>query len=51
MKIILSLGLITIQTYKIKESLYITFLGSADLSRNFPQLIMSIFIFSQYFFQ
>ena len=27
------------------------YLRSADLSKSFPQLIMSIFIFSQYFFR
>ena len=35
---------------KVSESPYTTFLWSADLSKNFSQLIMSIFIFSQYFF-
>ena len=36
---------------KINDLWYITTLWSAELSKSFSQLIMSIFIFSQYFFQ
>ena len=36
--------------YILNESLCIAYLWSADLSKTFSQLIISIFIFSQYFF-